>query len=435
MAKIPSQREPQGEGPERGANSGGGPELSPFTARPADADGGTADPDPDLSSLPPARDIGKLRSAAAEMIASGIPLDEAASKFGVDADTLHLYYRTYVKFYGKENFDAAGEFAASGGDFDRTSRRQFERNWAELMYQAEKNRPQLPLLRRKLMAFPLTSWMFVGPFVDRVAVTGAACVVLLGVLAFKLTGSHRGEDRPPQVYTPEPRDPSKGVHQLSRDQETVLHEEIREFLRMFIGLETWEERLPHVRHQDVVAEKMRQFHSRYPDGPMVPVVLDPDPLLISREDGDFALARGTWKRPYLRSDKLTFLIELDAGEAGFLVDWETLVNYEPIPWEDFKAQRSQNPAPFRVRLERGTYYNAPFLDKAAFAGYRLSFPDRPDEEVFAFAERGSEPFEVIERALASELDRDQGMILDLSYPVGARFEDILKIERVASPHW
>ena len=31
------------------------------------------------------------------------PLDEASSRYGVDADTLHVYYRTYVKSYGKEN--------------------------------------------------------------------------------------------------------------------------------------------------------------------------------------------------------------------------------------------------------------------------------------------------------------------------------------------
>ena len=123
------------------------------------------------------------------------------------------------------------------------------------------------------------------------------------------------------------------------------------------------------------------------------------------------------------------------GDPEFLFDWEVLVNYEPKPWEEFRSEKSTIAYPFRVRVSEGDYYNGRFLDKKEYAGYRIEFLGREEEEVFGFARLGTEVARAIRDALASELDGKRALFLNLKFPPDAKFGNLVEIESVVSESW
>ena len=267
------------------SDSPGEADPSPYAPRPAAEV-------PEQSVLPPVKDVKQLQQATADMIEFGIPLDDAASRYGVDSDTLHVYYRTYVKTYGKENLEGAGEFGGRlGEDFDRRSHRQFDRNWAEMTFEAERNRPEDSALRKWLMAFPLTGWAFTDGRVESLAVIGALCVFLFGGVAFLLT-RREVEAPPPVMVKEEPVEVGlelleSGV-KLTEQQKQSYYIKIAEFIAAYMELETWEERLPLVRDVEGIEEKMSAYYEANPDGAFGAVELDSQFVIINRPDGKFA---------------------------------------------------------------------------------------------------------------------------------------------------
>ncbi|MFT4551113.1 MAG: hypothetical protein ACI8XO_005102 [Verrucomicrobiales bacterium] len=421
-------------------------EEPPFVARaiiPAPrptADAADAEEDKeDLAAtrLPPAKDHHKLRLAASDMVEFGISLDEAASHHGVDRDTLHVFYRTYVKFVGKDNVEDPHASYASidRGDFDRTSHRQFDRNWAEMMFQADRDRPELSALHRWFISSPMTSWMFNGTALDKITVTGAACAIGLGLLAVKLTRNDPEASEEKPAREPAKWNQSNDLDHLDRDQQVDLLDQILEYLTAFIDKKTWEERRPYVRNPDEMAPLMERYHQRVPDRAIAPIIVEPDISFLNRSDGKFALVQAKRRTPGAADQHLVFLIEIVSGDKKFLIDWKVLVNYEPVPWEEFQSAKSTELSPFRVRVSPGDYYNQPFMDEKKFASFQLSFPQRPGEEVFAFAERGSLIDRQLQSFLEGDIEKSRAAILNLRFPQGATLDNIVEVESVAADSW
>jgi hypothetical protein len=205
-------------------------------------------------------------------------------------------------------------------------------------------------------------------------------------------------------------------------------------LNEFIQLETWQERLPFIRDRERVTPLMEGYYEDHPDGPIRSLVIDSELSLIQRGESRFALIQGVSKPEGEAGKPLTFLIEMSAGDSEFLIDWEVLVNYEPVPWETFKSEMVVDAAPFRVRVMAGDYYNFPFMDELEYKSYQLKLFGR-DEAVFGFVRKGSELATAIDGSLFRELSEQRAMILNLRYPEDGKLDNIVEIESIVSENW
>jgi hypothetical protein len=117
------------------------------------------------------------------------------------------------------------------------------------------------------------------------------------------------------------------------------------------------------------------------------------------------------------------------------IDWETLVCYQPMPWDHFATQRPEGASlDFRVYVEPDNFYSHEFADANQWHSFRLTALDA-DETLFGYARIGSP----VDREITEQLNRNQGMrtsmILRLAIPEGILSRRGVMIEKLVSPRW
>ena len=133
-------------------------------------------------------------------------------------------------------------------------------------------------------------------------------------------------------------------------------------------------------------------------------------------------------------EKRNLLVEiLPSGEAR--VDWETLVCYQPMRWDDFaKAKPRGTSFDFRVYVEQDHFFSHEFADSSHWNCFRLTAMDS-DETLFGYAKADSE----LSKTLLEQLQLNGGgrasMILRLVIPEGLQSRSGAVIEKLMSPRW
>lgn len=405
---------------------------SPFEPRPAER----------APELPESKDHDRLRLATSTIVQQGLSLREAAERYGVDLDTLHVWHRTYVNFIGKDLFAATNVNQPERIEIDEEASRKFDENWEKMMRQAELERPQLSPMRKRLLASPFTRWMFRDEKLDKVTVSGAVAVIAFSLLAIRAGTHHLGTEdsgsEPGEVAI----DPATAFDlskpdTIDDDQTASVLNQVAEVLEEFSKLKTWQERLPYVRNPERVKPLMATYYEDHADGSMTGLIIEREVSFIKREEKTFLLMRG--QRPSLdgtpgEMQPLVFLAELRKGDPCALFDWEVLVNYQPVSWDEFITTRPTATAPFRVRVAAGDYYNQPFMDNQEYVSFAL-LPMHGDRTFYGFVQRGSALAAQLGSSVSKELQGHRAMILNLRYPEDAKFDNILEIESVAADSW
>ena len=406
---------------------------SPYAPRPAEK----------APELPAPHDYQQLRLATFAILQNGIPLEVAARKFGVDPDSLHIWHRTYLNFIGKQLAAVTGSGTPDRVELDAETRQRFDENWAEMMRIAELERPQLSLMRKRLLRFPLTRWMFHGEKIDHITITGAVAVVAFSILAIRAgtsyrgTNSDEGETRGDPLGTDLSKIEIGDSSTFPPEQQQAIVAKVAEALKKFIELDTWQERLPHVRHPDAINALMAEYYERHADGPISGLQLGSSVSFVSRADGNFVLLQGRFIREAASPEKaepIVILAELIEEEPGVLFDWEILVNHEPLSWPEFVASKARQASPFRVRVRRGDYYNQPFMDSSESVCFEMLLLHR-NEKIYGYVPRGTKLAKEMENMIAKELVENRAMTLNLRYPENAKFDDILEIESIVTDGW
>ena len=98
------------------------------------------------------------------------------------------------------------------------------------------------------------------------------------------------------------------------------------------------------------------------------------------------------------------------------------------------ASQSTEPASFRVRVSKGSYYNEPFMDQSKFTSYSLA-PLHRSQTIHGFVENGTELARQLESLLSKELNANRAMILSLAFPNKASYEDIVEIRAIETDSW
>jgi len=133
-------------------------------------------------------------------------------------------------------------------------------------------------------------------------------------------------------------------------------------------------------------------------------------------------------------EKRNLLLEiLPSGDAR--VDWETLVCYQPMKWDDFALQKPRGTSmDFRVYVEQDHFFSHEFADSDRWNCFRLTALDS-DETLFGYAPAGGELAQEILGQLQKSGTHRSSMILRLVIPEGIQSHSGVVIEKLMSPRW
>ena len=201
-------------------------------------------------------------------------------------------------------------------------------------------------------------------------------------------------------------------------------------LRAYFNATTVDALTPLVRHPARVAALMRQY---YADKPVFSSRLKSIQLfrpLTLNNSANF------WMITVLLANGQThnLIVEIPlAGQAR--IDWETLVCYQPIPWDEFATQRPTGASlDFRVYVEADNFYSHEFNNDAHWRCFRLTAADST-ETLFGYAPVGSDLAQALLQQINANDKHKASLILRLTIPERLQSRRGVVIEKLLSDQW
>jgi hypothetical protein len=145
-----------------------------------------------------------------------------------------------------------------------------------------------------------------------------------------------------------------------------LIKSIESTVRSYLAAKSVEEKVRFVRHPQATQARMEAFYQSTP--------LTPQPCELVTKMRPLTLAG----RPFWQ---LLAVIDQTRGEAllleqisdtEVLIDWESHVDYQPMPWSQYVQAPPPQAMSFRVIVEESPRYVGEFMDETRWASYRLS---------------------------------------------------------------
>jgi hypothetical protein len=202
----------------------------------------------------------------------------------------------------------------------------------------------------------------------------------------------------------------------------ALIKSIESTMRGYLAAKTIEEKLAFVRHPEAMKARMEAFYRTTP--------LTPQPCQMVTKLRPLSLGG----RPFWQ---VLAVVDASRGEAilleqisdtEVLVDWESHVNYQPMPWKDYAETPSAQAMTFRVIVEESPRYVGEFMDERRWASFRLSNPET-EKTIYGYVLRDSDLYHQIQTALANSSRR---MILCLQGSTEMKARDSVVIQKMIS---
>ncbi len=211
---------------------------------------------------------------------------------------------------------------------------------------------------------------------------------------------------------------------------TLLIERIDKEMRDFFAATEVDDLIRRVRQPERVGPLMRSYYAdKKVFSGNLKSVKSLQPLTIGNS-GNF------WKANVLRSAGKTenLIIEiLETGEPK--IDWETMVCYQPMEWNDFVAQRPQGTSmDFRVMVEMDSFYSHEFADSNQWKSFRLTTLGS-EETLFGYTPADGELTKSLIDFIHKNGDKKANVILRLSIPETIQSRRGVVIEKFLSPRW
>ena len=130
----------------------------------------------------------------------------------------------------------------------------------------------------------------------------------------------------------------------------------------------------------------------------------------------------------------SLLIEILAnGEPR--IDWETLVCYQPMAWDDFaKSRPAGRSLDFRVYAIQDNFFSHEFSESAGWYSFQLSARES-EETLFGYVKKDS----AVAKSILDLIRRNRGqvtsMLLRLTLPEGTQSRRGVVIEKLICPRW
>jgi hypothetical protein len=207
-------------------------------------------------------------------------------------------------------------------------------------------------------------------------------------------------------------------------------ERVESTMRHFFRAESMEEMLPLVRQPERVAPLMKDHYARNRFTAMGEFQINGlQPVTLGRK-ANFWMASVKTKDGL---QKNLLIEETDAGEV--LIDWETHVCYQPMPWDEYATKRPVGTSlDFRVHANPDQFFSHEFTNSTQWRCYRLTALDS-EETLFGYAPAGSETAEILENHFRVNGSNPSALILRLRLPEGLESRRGVVIEKVLSSRW
>jgi hypothetical protein len=128
------------------------------------------------------------------------------------------------------------------------------------------------------------------------------------------------------------------------------------------------------------------------------------------------------------------VIEIDAS-GNPLIDWETMVCDQPMPWDEFARERPAGRSlDFRVYVERDMFFSHEFADASRWLCFRLTALDS-DETLFGYVSVDSGEARTLLHLIEMNGGRKTSLILRLGIPEGLQSHSGVVIEKVVASRW
>jgi len=201
-------------------------------------------------------------------------------------------------------------------------------------------------------------------------------------------------------------------------------------LRSFHNASSIEAMLPLVRDPERVRPLMENHYGRNPV-PLVRLrsIRSLNPLTIG-------LSTKFWVASVTQSDDIAknILIEID-DDGKPLIDWETYVCYQPMPWDDYATQRPTGVSlDFRVVARPDSFFSHEFSSASQWLCLQLNAPGSM-EFLYGYASAESEVAAQIANLIHQNGDNETSMILRLLIPENLQSKRGVIVEKLVSTQW
>ena len=124
----------------------------------------------------------------------------------------------------------------------------------------------------------------------------------------------------------------------------------------------------------------------------------------------------------------------NVGGGQFRLDWESMIAYSDMGWEEFIAKKPTAPTLFRCFAAKHDYYNHEFLDRERYACFVLTNRET-FQQIYAFAERGSKAYRDMTSILSARPTAP--MILEVGFNFGTaeRNKNCVRLDRLIQETW
>ena len=253
-------------------------------------------------------------------------------------------------------------------------------------------------------------------------------LMLAGALIWSLSRVKTGDERADQIRI---ESQSTLVDEEKEEREAALFiDRMEQTIRTFFDSTTVETMARLVRQRERVLPLMRQWYADQPvfSGHLKSVKML-QPLTLENR-GNFWMASASLTDGTTRS----LILEIEAsGEPR--IDWETLVCYQPMKWDDFATRKPTSTSlDFRVYVERDHFYSHEFANSTRWVSYRLTALDS-GETLFGYVAAGSAEAGKIEQILSENGIQRGTLILRLSFPENLQSRQGVVIEKILSARW
>jgi hypothetical protein len=210
----------------------------------------------------------------------------------------------------------------------------------------------------------------------------------------------------------------------------LLIDRIEAVLRKVCNATSVDELAAIVRHPERVTPLMRKY---YESNPLTSVGLKSikslQPMTIDRR-GNF------WVATVLQDDGKSRSLIIEILESGQpRVDWETLVCYQPMKWDDYAVRRPAGTSlDFRVYVQPDNLYSHEFANSDQWMNFHLTALES-EEPVFGYVRTDSPEAAVLRRLIDQNGGGRTTLILRLMIPEGLNSPRGVVIEKVVNPRW
>lgn len=253
-------------------------------------------------------------------------------------------------------------------------------------------------------------------------------LVIAGAVVWSLTRVQQADQQLDQIR--ETTESVLGDEEREEKEATQLVDRIERHLFAYFNATTVQALAKLVRHRERVLPLMEGY---YPNGqidsPKLKTIKVMQPLTLDNR-GDFWMAAVTLDDGSTRN----LIIEIDAKGLP-AIDWETLVCYQPMKWDDFATQRPEGQSmDFRVYVEQDSFYSHEFANPDQWTSFRLTALGG-EETMFGYAHAGSEVAVAIQQLIEQNRGQRTTLILRLAIPEGLSSRRGVVIEQLLNTRW